>query len=51
MGGAINGDSIYNGAMDDGSGSALLLDMAISLIAGERADMSVSAAGRFQRQA
>lgn len=30
IGAPINGDSIYNGAMDDGSGSALLLDMAAS---------------------
>jgi Zn-dependent M28 family amino/carboxypeptidase len=27
----VNGDRIYNGAMDNGSGSALLLDMAASL--------------------
>ena len=27
----INGDSIYNGAMDNGSGSALVMDMAASL--------------------
>jgi len=31
IGAPINGDKIYNGAMDDGSGSALLLDMAASL--------------------
>ena len=30
IGEPINGDRIYNGAMDDGSGSALLLDMAVS---------------------
>jgi len=30
IGAPINGDSIYNGAMDDGSGSALLMDMAAS---------------------
>lgn len=30
IGAPIGGDSIYNGAMDDGSGSALLLDMAAS---------------------
>src|SRR5438270_6126352 len=30
IGEPINGDRIYNGAMDDGSGSALLLDMAQS---------------------
>ena len=30
IGQPINGDSIYNGAMDNGSGSALLLDMARS---------------------
>jgi Zn-dependent M28 family amino/carboxypeptidase len=30
IGEPINGDSIYNGAMDNGSGSALLLDMAQS---------------------
>jgi Zn-dependent M28 family amino/carboxypeptidase len=31
VGAAINGDRIYNGAMDNGSGSALLLDVARSL--------------------
>ena len=31
IGAPINGDRIYNGAMDDGSGSALVLDMAASL--------------------
>lgn len=31
IGAPVNGDRIYNGAMDDGSGSALLLDMAASL--------------------
>ena len=31
IGEPINGDRIYNGAMDNGSGSALLLDMAESL--------------------
>jgi Zn-dependent M28 family amino/carboxypeptidase len=31
IGEPINGDRIYNGAMDDGSGSALLLDVAASL--------------------
>jgi Zn-dependent M28 family amino/carboxypeptidase len=31
IGEPINGDRIYNGAMDDGSGSALVLDMAASL--------------------
>ena len=31
IGEPINGDRIYNGAMDDGSGSALLLDMAAEL--------------------
>jgi Zn-dependent M28 family amino/carboxypeptidase len=31
IGAPINGDKIYNGAMDDGSGSALLLDMAANL--------------------
>ena len=30
IGAPINGDSIYNGAMDNGSGSALVLDMAAS---------------------
>lgn len=30
IGAAINGDSIYNGAMDDGSGTALAVDMAAS---------------------
>ena len=31
VGAPINGDRIYNGAMDDGSGSALVLDMAANL--------------------
>jgi Zn-dependent M28 family amino/carboxypeptidase len=31
IGAPINGDRIYNGAMDDGSGSAVLLDVAASL--------------------
>jgi len=31
IGEPINGDRIYNGAMDDGSGSALVLDVAASL--------------------
>jgi hypothetical protein len=31
MGGAINGDSIYNGAMDDGSGIASILEIAAML--------------------
>jgi Zn-dependent M28 family amino/carboxypeptidase len=31
IGAPINGDSIYNGAMDNGSGSALLLDIAAQL--------------------
>jgi Zn-dependent M28 family amino/carboxypeptidase len=31
VGAPVNGDSIYNGAMDNGSGSALLLDMARAL--------------------
>lgn len=31
IGAPINGDSIYNGAMDNGSGSALLLDIAAEL--------------------
>ena len=31
IGAAINGDSIYNGAMDDGSGTALVLDVATNL--------------------
>jgi Zn-dependent M28 family amino/carboxypeptidase len=31
IGAPINGDRIYNGAMDDGSGSALVLDMAAGL--------------------
>ncbi|GAC1618470.1 MAG: M20/M25/M40 family metallo-hydrolase [Candidatus Acidiferrum sp.] len=31
IGAPVNGDRIYNGAMDDGSGSALLLDMAADL--------------------
>src|SRR6516225_5021339 len=31
IGAAINGDRIYNGAMDNGSGSALVLDMAANL--------------------
>jgi Zn-dependent M28 family amino/carboxypeptidase len=31
IGAPINGDNIYNGAMDDGSGTALVLDMAANL--------------------
>jgi Zn-dependent M28 family amino/carboxypeptidase len=31
IGAPVNGDRIYNGAMDNGSGSALLMDMAASL--------------------
>src|SRR5260370_14132718 len=31
IGARINGDKIYNGAMDDGSGSALALDIAANL--------------------
>ena len=31
IGAPINGDSIYNGAMDDGSGTALVLDIAADL--------------------
>ncbi len=31
IGAPINGDSIYNGAMDNGSGTALVLDEAASL--------------------
>jgi len=31
IGAPINGDKIYNGAMDDGSGSALVIDIAASL--------------------
>jgi len=31
IGAPINGDRIYNGAMDDGSGSALVLDMAANM--------------------
>src|SRR5262249_44614480 len=38
IGAPIDGDRIYNGAMDDGSGSALLLDMAASLAARRRGD-------------
>src|SRR4051812_10432769 len=37
IGAPIDGDRIYNGAMDDGSGSALLLDMAASLASARRA--------------
>jgi len=31
IGAPINGDKIYNGAMDDGSGSALVLDFAAEM--------------------
>jgi hypothetical protein len=41
VGEAINGDRIYNGAMDDGSGSALLLDMASHLAKGARGKRSI----------
>ncbi|HEY2294086.1 MAG TPA: M28 family metallopeptidase [Thermoanaerobaculia bacterium] len=40
IGEPINGDRIYNGAMDDGSGSALLLDMAANLAASGRGNHS-----------
>ena len=40
IGAPINGDSIYNGAMDNGSGSALLLDLAASLAGGEAAALA-----------
>jgi Zn-dependent M28 family amino/carboxypeptidase len=36
IGAPIDGDRIYNGAMDDGSGSALLLDIAAHLAASRR---------------
>jgi len=42
IGAPIDGDRIYNGAMDDGSGSALLLDMAANLAAsGEKSRRSI----------
>jgi Zn-dependent M28 family amino/carboxypeptidase len=41
IGEAINGDRIYNGAMDDGSGSALLLDMAANLAKSARGRRSI----------
>ena len=42
IGEPIDGDRIYNGAMDDGSGSALLLDMAANLAAsGEKPRRSI----------
>jgi len=40
IGEPIDGDRIYNGAMDDGSGSALLLDMAANLAASGRGNHS-----------
>jgi Zn-dependent M28 family amino/carboxypeptidase len=36
IGAPVDGDRIYNGAMDDGSGSALLLDLAANLAASAR---------------
>ncbi|HEY3566315.1 MAG TPA: M28 family metallopeptidase [Thermoanaerobaculia bacterium] len=36
IGAPIDGDRIYNGAMDDGSGSALLLDIAANLAASRK---------------
>ncbi len=41
IGEAIHGDRIYNGAMDDGSGSALLLDMATHLAKSARGRRSI----------
>jgi hypothetical protein len=41
IGAPINGDHIYNGAMDDGSGSALVLDEAASLFKSIVADVNV----------
>jgi Zn-dependent M28 family amino/carboxypeptidase len=38
VGEPVDGDRIYNGAMDDGSGSALLLDMAAHLAAGKASE-------------
>ncbi len=41
VGAAINGDTIYNGAMDDASGVASVLDIASRLKAGKRPKRSV----------
>jgi Zn-dependent M28 family amino/carboxypeptidase len=40
IGAPVDGDRIYNGAMDDGSGSALLLDMAANLAASAKGPRS-----------
>ena len=49
IGEAINGDRIYNGAMDDGSGSALLLDMATHLAKSVRAATGQGPAEKLRR--
>jgi len=41
IGGAINGDTIYNGAMDDASGVASVLDIAAQLKRGPRPKRSI----------
>jgi Zn-dependent M28 family amino/carboxypeptidase len=49
IGAPIDGDRIYNGAMDNGSGSALLLDVAASLAASRRGDRSEKSPGQPRR--
>jgi Zn-dependent M28 family amino/carboxypeptidase len=49
VGEAINGDRIYNGAMDDGSGSALLLDVADSFAHGAQTKAGQPRAEKLRR--
>ena len=51
IGEPINGDRIYNGAMDNGSGSALVLDMAESFKAASRKAAPLDPSGsRYRRR-
>jgi Zn-dependent M28 family amino/carboxypeptidase len=49
IGEPIAGDRIYNGAMDDGSGSALLVDLAVNLAQSRRAKAGSPPADRLRR--
>ena len=49
IGQPINGDSIYNGAMDNGSGCALLIDMAESLLHGDQTRAGQPRSERLRR--
>jgi Zn-dependent M28 family amino/carboxypeptidase len=49
IGAPINGDRIYNGAIDNGSGCALLIDMADSLLHGDETRAGQPRAERLRR--